>query len=327
VAVDDPARRAALNLAKLKVLAGSVGAEGLTPLGFPGGAAAYSDGTLFVLGDGLRAAVLGPAIALALREGDTFRRLVVITDDAADATVMARRAAEFARPAKIDSAYVDGTALAFRVNAPAPDVREYARTPLVDVIEAAGADAVFEHGVLRAEVRGLEIARVEDGELAVGVGKHDREGHRMANPDADPAVALAALAERVRRERTADAPQGLMTTLARERWLRGIIVARPDLIGTPPLTPVEPPLPRADLRATAIAPAVGDGVVVACSVGVDPNLVPAAADVRVHHAPDADLLLVVPEADAVPPTYRLAVALRHPARVVTVPDNWAHLGD
>jgi hypothetical protein len=135
------------------------------------------------------------------------------------------------------------------------------------------------------------------------------------------------LARRVRAERTADAPAGLMTSLSRERWLRSIICAHPDLVGAAALTAVAPPLPRADLRALAIAPAVGDGVVVACSVGVDPDVVPSAADARAMYAPDAELVIVVPECDALANTQRLAAALRAPARIITVPNNWPALGD
>ncbi len=154
----------------------------------------------------------------------------------------------------------------------------------------------------------------------------------MANPDQDPTAALRALVERVRIERTADAPGGLMTSVGRERWLRSIVCARPELVGASTLTPVAPPRPRDDLRAMAIAPAVGVGqdgrsIVVACSVGVYPDLVPSAADARALHAPDAELVIVVPETDAVPSTLRLAAALKQPARIVTVPADWVALGD
>jgi len=323
----DPQRRAQLNLAKLKVLAASAGANALTPLGFPGGAAASGDATLWVLGDDIGPNVLGPALMLALRADPPVDRLVVITDAADDAGVIARREAQFARPSTIDAASVTGTALTFCAPAATPGVAADAQNGFVDVIRGAGAEPVWEHGVLSAEVLGLEIARVEDGELAVGVGKHDREAHRMANADRDPGTALLALADRVRLERTADAPAGLMTSVGRERWLRSVVVAHPDLVGAAALTPVEPPSPRLDLRATAVAPAVGDGLVVVCSVGIDPNLVPAAADVRAIHAPDAELVLVVPEGDAPSPVHQLAAALKRPARVVTVPQNWRALGD
>ena len=149
----------------------------------------------------------------------------------------------------------------------------------------------------------------------------------MANPFQDPTEALAGVAARVRNERTWAAPGGAMTSIGRERWLRSICVTNPSIIGLGPLTPVAPPLPRLDLRDVSIAPAVGDGVVVAFSVGVDPDLVPSAADARAMHAPDAELVLVLPESDAMPTTHRVAAALRHPARVITVPDNWPSLGD
>jgi hypothetical protein len=319
-----------LNAAKLKVLAKSAGAAELTPLGFPGGAAASGDRTFWVLGDEIGANVLGPALMVALRADPPVERLVAITDDANDAAVVARRAAQFARPATIDVASVTGTTLTFCASAATSDVAAHAQNELnefADVIRAAGAEAVWEHGVLTAEVRGLEIARVEHGELAVGVGKHDREGHRMANADRDPAAALLALADRVRLERTADAPAGLMTSVGRERWLRSIVIAHPDMVGATELVAVQPPLPRVDLRATSIAPAVGEGIVVACSVGIDPNLVPAAADVRAQHGRDSELVLVVPEGDDAPSTHLLASALKRPARVVTVPGNWPALGD
>jgi hypothetical protein len=309
----DPSQRARLNLAKLTALAKSAGANGLTPLGFPGGAAASGDGTLWVLG-----ATLGGALSLALR-GEVPSRLVVINDDAGDAGVLARRATYFVSPATIDAAAVDGTSLRFVAGSRLSDDHDPAK---VDAPE--GVDVVYEHGVTSFEVKGLEIGRIEDGGLAVGVGKHDREAHRLAASDAT----LEDLAARVFEGRRSDAPPSSMTDLARERWLRWLAVRNPEILGLGPLTPVAPPLPRADLRASGIAPALGDGVVVAFSVGVDPDLVPSAADVRAMHAPDAELVLVVPQSDAMPTTHRLAAALKQPARVVTVANDWAAaLGD
>jgi hypothetical protein len=66
----------------------------------------------------------------------------------------------------------------------------------------------------------------------------------------------------------------------------------------------------------------GGDVVVACSVGVDLDLVPAAADARATHAPAARLLLVVPERDDHHVTRALAARLGAPAEVATVPDDW-----
>jgi hypothetical protein len=312
----DPSTRARLNLAKLTALAKTAGADGLTPLGFPGGAAASGNGSLWVFSE---APALGGALAVALK-GDVPDRLVVIVDDPRDAGVVARRASYFASPVTIDVASVDGTALHFCEGSPVHDTEIPSQK---DLAVPEGVDVVFEHGVRSFEVRGLEIGRIEDGELAVGVGKHDREAHRMANSGAT----LADVAARVTAGRRADAPPSPMTNLVRERWLRWIAVHNPDVVGVGPLTPVAPPLPRADLRDAGIAPAVGDGVVVAFSVGIDPELVPSAADARALYAPDAELVLVVPEADALPNTQRVAAALRNPARIVTVPNDWPSLGD
>jgi hypothetical protein len=59
------------------------------------------------------------------------------------------------------------------------------------------------------------------------------------------------------------------------------------------------------------------------SVGVDPDLVPAAADARLLHGAELPLLLVVPEGDDLSVTRGLAARLRRPATVVTVPRDWA----
>ena len=113
--------------------------------------------------------------------------------------------------------------------------------------------------------------------------------------------------------------------LAAERRLRSVVVRRPELVGCGGLAPVAPPLSRGDLRVPQPASAVGDGVVVACSVGIDLDLVPTAADTRMAHAPDAALVLVVPEGDDHAVTLALAAALREPAEVRTVPAAWRSL--
>ena len=66
----------------------------------------------------------------------------------------------------------------------------------------------------------------------------------------------------------------------------------------------------------------GDTVVVACSVGVHLDLVPAAADARGALAPEARLLLVLPERDAHPVTQALAARLLQPADLVPLDGDW-----
>ncbi|MCU1485234.1 MAG: hypothetical protein JWN67_1980, partial [Actinomycetia bacterium] len=64
--------------------------------------------------------------------------------------------------------------------------------------------------------------------------------------------------------------------------------------------------------------AEGRPVVVVASVGVDLDLVPAAADARLADGRGARLVLAVAERDAHPVTRALAAALADPAEIVTV---------
>jgi hypothetical protein len=109
--------------------------------------------------------------------------------------------------------------------------------------------------------------------------------------------------------------------------MRSRLIAHPDRLGLASLAAAEGAVPRPNLRDRAVAFGLGtrpDGtpVVVACSVGVDLDLVPAAADARLVHDPEADLLLVVPERDAHPVTVALAARLTRPAEVIGLPGDW-----
>ena len=293
---------------------------------------AFVADTGWVLVDEQPERTLGGALAWARTAGVAW--LHILADDPAVAGGLARRATQFAVPPQVW--VVEGRELVPAVPAPpvveppvAADVLEF-----VPMIEAAGAEAVVEAGVLRAEVLGLEVARVVvDGDgtrLEVGVGAFDREAQRMVHGDRPSAEAMAAAVAAVRKVRRADAPSHELQSLAAERWLRSVVVRRPELAGAAELTPAPSPVVRSDLRSRAPAPAVGvdaDGqpVVVVCSTGIDVDLVPAAADARLAADPDARLVLVVPEADDHPVTRTLAGALRDPAEVRPVPGDWRAL--
>src|SRR5262249_55178140 len=155
----------------------------------------------------------------------------------------------------------------------------------------------------------------------------DRELTAMVHGEAPPAHQLARAARIVRQHRRPTAARHPLNQLVPERWLRAVISRNPGLVGLAGLRAAEGARPRPTLRDLDIA--VGEGltsdgspVVVACSVGIDIELVPAAADARAMLDPDAALWLVVPERDDHPVTRKLAARLREPARIVTVPDSW-----
>ena len=182
---------------------------------------------------------------------------------------------------------------------------------------------------------GLEVARVHDVSTAgvpldeplleVGVGQADRELTGMLHGDLAPIDQLSRAAEIVRLHRRPDATLHPLNQLVPERWLRARCVSEPGRIGLVGLQPAEPAVPRSNPREQAAglgrAPD-GETVVAMFSVGIDLDLVPAAADTRLVVAPGARLLLVVLERDAHPITVALAARLVEPAEVIAMPGDW-----
>jgi hypothetical protein len=323
---------AALLTAKLRAL---VEAPGADAAGFPGGAALLAGSSAWLLLDVDPITALGPALVWAARRDADEVTLVVDRPD--DAAVIARRAALFA-PAPAVLA-VEGTTVVPAVAAPTPSHPDAPPAPeLAELLVDADLEVVVEEGIVRGEVRGLEVARIVHGMttsgtpidapvLEVGVGEADREMTALVHAGLPPVEQLARVRDIVLQHRRPGAERHPLNQLAPERWLRATLVREPGRIGLAELRPAPPAVPRPNLRDPAIAIAVGrdaagGDVVVACSVGVLLDLVPAAADARAALAPEARLLLAVPERDAHPVTASLAARLRAPAELVPIESDW-----
>jgi hypothetical protein len=197
------------------------------------------------------------------------------------------------------------------------------------LIADAGAELVIDHGVIRAEVLGLEVGRVTTDEndvpwLEVGVGRHDRLANAMLGHDRDIAASLKNAVGSVESRRRHDAGTHPANQLARERWLRCIIRNQPLLVGVSvALHAIESMRPAA-LKQLDPALLLGDGVLVACSVGVDLDAAIDAATVRARIDPSLRLLLVIPEHDVFE-AQRIVVSSIPNAEIVTVPDTWMAL--
>jgi len=287
------------------------------------------DNTGWVLAEEDPARALGRGLLWALRF--PLDDLHILVDDEDAAGVLARRAAAFAKPPTVWC--VEGTALAPADPTPlsAEPALDPTVAPLADVIRAGGAEPVVEHGVLRGEVLGLEVARAvvdADGPvLEVGVGKHDRQAQGMIHTDVPTAHALARAVAMVEGHRRSGAPHHPYNRLAPERWLRARAVSDPAMVGAAELTPVPSPVEVDDLRKPAPAPAAGVDLqgrplLAVFSAGVDVDLVPAAVDARIADGRNSRLVIVVPERDDHPYLRSLAEALREPAEVITVPNDW-----
>lgn len=282
----------------------------------------------WVLVDAVGGLSVGAALAWSTRR--PMDRITLLADGDASGP-LARRAQPFDLP--IEVLRIDGRAM--RPASPTPatmgDEVPAGALELAEALVDAGAEVVIEHGSVRGEVNGLEIARVvvaDDGpRLEVGVGRHDREAFAMVHGNRPTHEALASVIATVTAERVPGRPTHPLNRLAGERWMRRWVIEHPQVVGASSLEAVASTVDRESLhdRATAIAvgrSADGASLVVACSVGADLDLVPAAADARAVHAPDAALLLCLPARDAHPVTHRLAAALRRPARIVDVEEPW-----
>lgn len=320
-----PDQRAQLLGAKLRGLVPVAGdAPGAEPSVFAGGAALVVGSEAWVLLDEDPAKRLGWALAWSRRRD--VDRLHVLA--ARDAGILARRAAEFAVDLQVWQ--IVDRELRRAAPAPPPEVRQ----PSAVALEAAallvehGVEIVVEHGEVHGAIRGLEVVRVveEDGgaRLEVGVGQQDREAFSMLHGELDVDSGVAAVAATVRSHRRAGAPDHPLGRMAAERWLRWHLREHPHLVGARQLEQVEGTLPRTSVDEVTPAfllgsDASGAPLVVACATGIDLDLVPAAADARAMHAPEARLVLAVPERDAHRVTHDLASALRHPAQVLPLP--------
>lgn len=347
----DADQRARLLVAKLAALVRAERGLECEPTATGSVVAAAADDTAFVLLEDGSPGGLGGALLWASRRG--ANALVLFVDS--DAGRLARLAGYFDTPAlPIQVRAVTGATSIDAEPEPAPALLEgLVGVPaaegvgdtdgvegideIVEMLRAEELEVVVEHGVLRGEVLGLEVARAvvwpaEVGgddrvHLEAGVGRFDRDAVAAVHPDEDPADALARSTEAVRRHRYRGAPAHPLSLLARERWLRADLLADPSLVGATSLRPVGMTTEPAGMKDTHPAAAVGEtadgaAVLVICSTGFDLALVPLAADTRALHDPTARLVIVVPERDLHAATAELVGLLAVPAELVAVPTGW-----
>ncbi|MCB0996837.1 MAG: hypothetical protein KDB21_17205 [Acidimicrobiales bacterium] len=322
-------RSAALHRAALSALLREhFGRDGLTVDTVGAGAGAVQGDTAWLLLAGAGERALGHALGWSVRAGASVLHLVVAPDEAALNT---RRAAGLdPRPTVWAQ---QGRTVEQVEPLPAPDLPHPADAlaALGPAIAELGASVIVEDGIVFGEVRGLEVARVltaDDGtpELRVGVGVFDQEAFAALADGADPRVGLARLIAEVHERRRAGALIHPMNRLARERWLRSVVLDDPALAGAERLVPVAPLIGRRGIHERQPAAALGIGadggsVLVVCTVGVDLDVVPTAAELSRHHGADS-VVVVVPPRDRHRLIDELAGRLAVPARVEAIEPPW-----
>lgn len=269
--------------------------------------------------------VIGPAMLSASKAGAT--KVSIMVGDDETAPVLARHAAQLA--VAPDVFVVDGTDIA----PVAPADTTSAIAPSMDDIEMAQAaygahdlETVVEAGIVRGELLGLEVSRVTDGIIQVGVGRFDREAGAMLRGTAVSTDALADALEQVAPHRTSTALPHPLNRIGRERWLRALAVADPTLIGLSEIAPVETVAERINLLDPFVAAAIGvdsDGATALAvfAAGLDTTALSHVADLVARHRPDR-VVVAIPEADMLPALTRLYPLLALPTTVVGMSAPW-----
>ena len=272
---------------------------------------------------------LGAAVLRAGRHGGA--PLTVCFDDLDAAGVAARRAAVLSPVPEIR--FIEGRSLVPVLPAEAAPPVDAPPAPagFVDLCLGVGVQPLVEHGIWRGEVLGLEVVRVvEDPELGsqvqIGVGRFDREAGVLLHGDQPQGESLAAAADLIRSRRRTGAGAHPLATLCRERWLRHDLVADPSILGLDDLVAVDPADERPNLRDPAPAPALGTGpdgerVLAICSVGVDPCVVSAAAELVLRESPDR-IMVALPGRDVLPAVERALARLVVPTSIHGVACGW-----
>lgn len=327
------AQRAELVRAQLGALVRDLAEGPCEPLTVGANAAAIVGSTAFVLSQTADAGTLAGAIAWSLRH-DAERLILFLDDLGGD---VARLARYFRLPVEVRVVRAASSEVASPT--PLPDHLPAVTDPELEAqLEAAGLEVVLEDGVVRGEVRGLEVARLVvwptetggDGlvHLEAGVGRFDRDAVAAMHQGEPPTTTLARSASMVRAERVPGAGTHPLARLARERWLRRSVIEHPELVGATELRAVETTVRRDSVRDVSPAAALGTStagapVLVVCSTGADLSFVPVAADTRAWFDPTAELVLVVPERDRLVTLERLCGLLVEPGTVVAVAEPWS----
>jgi len=283
------------------------------------GDALWMSATPLAMGE-TRTSALAAALAWHSRESGVASINIV---DAHTPGLTARRAMHFAVPVTVFDTRT-ATIAAPRLHEPRSDARPE-HVAVASMFLEVGADVVVEHGVVAAEVLGLEVARVidEDGvpTIRIGVGAHDREMFKLVNGATTTIEQLRGVVHTVTQHRRDGAPTHPLNLLAPERALRARVIRDPGLVGAKKLNVAEPPVQRENVKDSVPCCAIGEDeqgpIVLVFIAGIDLDAVPFAADARSSLAPDARLLIATAARNIVPAQLRMAHMLKKPAEFVS----------
>lgn len=321
----DEEQRLSLNRSKLRKILAEDSLQEFGNLTDSSGSGIHNNSTLWVIADEESPESLLGASLLELTTQDQLE-LVIFFEDLEGAQVTQRRAS-ILNPSPSIFFLSDGKPIPVE---PATIARrdnlQDAPSEFYDLCSKFGLQPIYECGIWKGEILGLEVMRVTGDEIEVGVGKFDREATSLISSGRPLSEVLASAVEIVTSSRNPESGFHPLSRLARERWLRADALASPEIFGFENLTCVDPPRERESLRemmpaaATGID-AVGEKVLIVFSVGVDICLVSFIADLISIECPDR-VEVVLPEKDILVPVKKCLSYLDIPLDVKGVVGAW-----
>ena len=209
-------------------------------------------------------------------------------------------------------------------------VKHILDAPIISILEANNCDIVHEHEIVKAEIKGLEVARItedRDGELKlqIGVGHYDQEAHKLVDLHEDPNEKLARVVADVLRYRNKEAKPHPLNRVARPAWLVSEIIAFPEKLNLQDvhrlMTPGKATTVKETTPAAALAKSDGKIVLLVASVGIDLKAIPLAAALSATEDAD-EIWMILPEKDLHPALKRQSSQLTIPIYFKTVQEPW-----
>ena len=321
-------KRSSLNRSKLRKIISESSGQEVGPLIDASRNGIRNNSTLWVLADEETPENLLGSSLLELTTQDDLD-LVIYFENLKNAEITKRRASVL-RPSPTILFLSDGNPVSVKPAANADRYNLKTAPPEFDeMCLKFGLQPICECGTWKGEILGLEVIRVSDGEIEVGVGRFDREANSLISSGRPLPEVLSSAVEIVSSYRNPGSGFHPLARLARERWLRSDALANPEMFGFKSLTCVDPPRERESLRETMPAAATGidetgASVLLVFSVGVDVCLVPFIADlVRIEQSDRVEVFL--PEKDILSPVEKSLKYLDIPLIIKGVRGGWEAL--
>ena len=201
---------------------------------------------------------------------------------------------------------------------------------ILEILERTHCDVLTEHGIVKAYVKGLEVAQVlEDenkvGHLQVGVGIYDQEAHKLIDPTTQVEMKLQKIIDEILKYRNKNSIPHPLNRVARAKWLIYELAQAHEDYGLENFQVIPSPIGSKKISenfpAFATARAGAKFILSVSYVGADLNAVPAAAQLLSATSAD-EIWFFHPPMDNHKAIQRQAEHLQVPAKFIPINEPW-----